>query len=215
MAAWVLSCRHDAPRDEKRTPPAPAISGAKLPGASGGAGASALAPSPAVPLSGDGVFVCTNKDPDHVTQRVALPNGDAYVISRDSQGTWATSDGQHLEDAGLRALELAFRQHGFFDLPQHADADSSGSREWDLRFASASKGHHSTSYGPPPPAFREIFSACERAFAPLPTTRSDVTTALGIYRTLEEYAQSLTRPDLRRQMLLEWLDALQSDLGSP
>jgi hypothetical protein len=185
------------------------------PSTPGAAGGSALAPPPGIALSGDGVFVCTNKDPDHVTQRVALPNGDAYVISRDAQGAWATSDGQHLEDAALRTLELAFRQNGFFDFPQHADADSSGSREWDLRFASASKSHHSTSYGPPPPAFREVFSACERAFAPLPTTRSDVTTALGIYRTLEEYAQSLTRPDLRRQMLLEWLDALQSDLGSP
>jgi hypothetical protein len=39
--------------------------------------------------------------------------------------------------------------------------------------------------------------------------------ALAIYRALEEYGQTLKRPDPRRQMLLEWLDSLLADFSAP
>jgi hypothetical protein len=38
-----------------------------------------------------------------------------------------------------------------------------------------------------------------------------VTVALAIYRTLEEYAKGMKRPDPRRQLLLDWLDSLQAE----
>ncbi|HKO91026.1 MAG TPA: hypothetical protein VJU61_07740, partial [Polyangiaceae bacterium] len=82
-------------------------------------------------------------------------------------------------------------------------------------FASSERKHQAVSYQNPVTAFRELFDACEHAFASLPLAASDVTTALGIYRVLEEYAQGLKRPDPRRQMLLEWLDSLQADFSGP
>jgi hypothetical protein len=158
--------------------------------------------------------LCTNKYEDQVVQRVVLPTGQAFLISH-GPDSWLTSEGERLEEQDLRQLERAFRERHFFDFPDHIDRGKPADREWDLRFASHERGHQALSYEEPVPVFREVFAACEQAFAKLPTTRSDVTVALAIYRGLEEYAQGLKRPDPRRQMLLEWLDSLQADFSSP
>jgi hypothetical protein len=220
--AWLTclalaGCHRDKPQDPAPQPVAPASTVASPPTlpVEGRGGSPALAPDPALKLSGDGVFLCTKKDQDAVVQRVALPNGDAYVVSHGAQGWWATSDGEHFEPPALKGLELAFRQHGFFAFPPQAHVDAGSSREWELRFASPGERHQAISYEQPSLVFRQLFDACEQAFSALSTTRTDVETALVLYRTLEEYAQSLPRTDLRRQMLLEWLDSLQADFASP
>jgi hypothetical protein len=210
----LSACHRDKPQDaappvaSSETPPAPLD--APRHGES-----SALVPSPAVKLSGDGVFLCIAKDQDEVVQRVALPNGDVYIVSHGAQGWWATSDGQHFEPTVLNGLERTFRERGFFDFPAHEHPDAGSGREWELRFASPGERHQAVSYERPAPAFRQVFATCEQAFSAVASARSDVATALIVYRTLEEYAQSLPRTDLRRQMLLEWLDSLQADFASP
>jgi len=179
-------------------------------GARGGLGAGGALGS-AEPLSGDGLYLCTNKYEDQVVQRVALPTGQAFLISHGAD-SWLTSEGESLEEEDLRQLERAFRDSHFFDFPEHLHTAGPADREWDLRFASRERGHQALSFQEPAPTFREVFAACERAFSKLPTTRSeDVTVALAIYRTLEEYAQGMKRPDPRRQMLLDWLDSLQAE----
>jgi hypothetical protein len=188
------------------TPPA----NAPPPGASGAAGL----PASAEPLSGDGLYLCTNKYEDQVVQRVALPTGQAFLISHGPDG-WLTSEGDRLADEDLQKLERAFRDRHFFDFPEHVDTGKPAEREWDLRFASHDRAARAISYEEPVPTFREVFAACEQAFAKLPTTPSDATVALAIYRVLEEYAQGMKRPDPRRQMLIEWLDSLQADFSGP
>ena len=179
------------------------------------AGPTSAASLPAAePLTGDGLFLCTNKYEDRVVQRALLPSGEAFIVSHGPQ-SWQISQGELLGEAERRTLENAFRQRHFFDFPEHVDTDVPAEREWDLRFASSERRHQAVSYENPVVAFREVFDACEHAFKSLPLTSSDVTTALGIYRVLEEYAQGLKRPDPRRQMLLEWLDSLQADFSGP
>jgi len=164
-------------------------------------------------LSGDGLYLCTNKFDDQVVQRVALPTGQAFLISHGSQ-SWLTSEGESLEEEDLKKLESAFRESHFFEFPEHVHTAGAAEREWDLRFASHERAHQAVSFQEPLPPFRDLFAACERAFSKLPTTRTeDVTVALAIYRTLEEYAQGMKRPDPRRQMLLDWLDSLQADFA--
>jgi hypothetical protein len=161
-------------------------------------------------LTGDNLYLCTNKYEDQVVQRVVLPSGQAFLISH-GPDSWLTSEGESLEAEDLRQLERAFRDSHFFDLPEHVHTTGAAEREWDLRFASRERGHQALSFQEPASPFRDVFAACERALSKLPTTRSDVTEALAIYRTLEEYAQAMKRPDARRQMLIEWLDSLQAD----
>jgi hypothetical protein len=162
-------------------------------------------------LSGDGLYLCTNKFEDQVVQRVALPTGQAFLISHGA-ASWLTSEGESLEEEDLQKLERAFRDSHFFDFPEHVHTTGPAEREWDVRFASHERSHQAVSFQEPAAPFRDVFAACERAFSKLPTTRSeDVTVALAIYRTLEEYAQGMKRPDPRRQMLLEWLDSLQAE----
>jgi hypothetical protein len=208
-----------------RTPPDPAPAPASSPKSItpappqlapvGSAGsASVVEPPLGEPLTGDGLFLCTNKFEEQVVQRVALPTGQAFLISHGTS-SWLTSEGERLEDADLQKLERAFRARQFFDFPEHVDTGKPNEREWDLRFASKERSHRAVSYEDPVPAFREVFAACEEVFGKLPTTPSDATVALAIYRALEEYGQSLKRPDLRRQMLLEWLDSLQADFSAP
>jgi len=176
-------------------------------GAPGAAGA-----APTEPLSGDGLYLCINKYEEQVVQRVVLPSGQAFLISHGADNSWLTSEGESLEEEELQKLERAFRDSHFFDLPEHAHTAGAAEREWDLRYASRERGHQSLSFQEPASPFRDVFAACERAFSKLPTTRSeDVTVALAIYRTLEEYAQAMKRPDPRRQMLIERLDSLQAD----
>jgi hypothetical protein len=146
-----------------------------------------------------------------VVQRVALPTGQAFLISHGAQ-SWLTSEGETLEAEDLRQLERAFRDSHFFDFPEHVHTAGAAEREWDLRFATHERAHQAVSFQEPGSPFRELFAACDRAFSKLPTTRSDdVTVALAIYRTLEEYAKAMKRPDPRRQMLLDWLDSLQAE----
>jgi hypothetical protein len=192
---------------------APAPSGAVVP--AGGAGAAAVAELPLTePLTGDGLYLCTNKYEDQVVQRVALPTGQAFLVSHRGS-SWLTSEGERLEDVDLQRLERAFRSRHFLDFPEHVDTGKPNEREWDLRFASKERGHRAVSYEDPAPAFHEIFAACDEVFTKLPSTPSDATVALAIYRALEEYGQSLKRSDPRRQMLLEWLDSLQADFSAP
>lgn len=181
----------------------------------GVAGAPAVVEPPLLePLTGDGLFLCTNKFEEQVVQRVALPTGQAFLISHGAS-SWLTSEGEQLEVPELQKLERAFRARQFFDFPEHVDTSKPNEREWELRFATRERGQRAVSYEEPPPTFREVFAVCEEVFAKLPTTPSDATVALAIYRALEEYAQSLKRPDPRRQMLLQWLDSLQADFSAP
>jgi hypothetical protein len=146
-----------------------------------------------------------------VVQRVVLPTGQAFLISHGAQ-SWLTSEGESLEDEDLRQLERAFRDSHFFEFPEHVHTSGPAEREWDVRFATHDRAHRAVSFQEPVSPFRELFAACERAFSKLPTTRSeDVTVALAIYRTLEEYAKGMKRPDPRRQLLLDWLDSLQAE----
>lgn len=166
------------------------------------------------PLTGDGLFLCTNKYEEQVVQRVALPTGQAFLISHGAN-SWVTSEGERLADEDLQKLERAFRARRFFDFPEHVDTGKPAEREWELRFASRERAHRAVSYEDPAPVFREVFAVCEEVFGKLPTTPSDAKVALAIYRALEEYAKSLKRPDPRRQVLLEWLDSLQADFSAP
>lgn len=183
------------------------------PASSAGQTSAAALPA-AEPLTEDGLFLCTNKYDDKVVQRALLPSGEAFIVAHGPQ-SWQISQGELLGEPERRTLEAAFRQRHFFDFPEHVDTDVPAEREWDLRFASHERKHQAVSYESPVAVFREVFEACEHAFASLRTSPSDVTAALGIYRVLEEYAQGLERPDPRRQMLLEWLDSLQADFSSP
>jgi len=197
-----------------RSSPVPAVPGQAPAAAAGSAGAlgGAGGLASAEPLSGDGLYLCTNKYEDQVVQRVALPTGQAFLISHGAD-SWLTSEGESLEEEDLQKLERAFRDSHFLDFPEHVHTTGPAEREWDLRFASRDRGHQALSFQEPSPPFRDVFAACERAFSRLPTTRSeDASAALAIYRALEEYAQALKRPDPRRQMLLEWLDSLQAEL---
>lgn len=182
-----------------------------VPGAGGSANSGAAGAAASEALSGDGLYLCTNKFEDQVVQRVALPNGQAFLISHGPQ-SWLTSEGESLEDEDLKKLERAFRDSHFFEFPEHVHTAGAAEREWDLRFATHERSHQAVSFQEPASPFRELFGACERAFSKLPTTRSeDVTVALAIYRTLEEYAKGMKRPDPRRQLLLDWLDSLQAE----
>lgn len=216
----VLAC------ERSRTPPEPAPAPASSPqgvspatadkAAPPGAAGSPASAEPALtePLTGDGLFLCTNKFEEQVMQRVALPTGQAFLVSHGASG-WLTSEGERLEEPDLQKLERAFRARQFFDFPEHIDTGKPSEREWELRFASRERGNRAVAYEEPAPAFREVFTACEEVFTKLPTTPSDATVALAIYRALEEYAQSLKRPDPRRQMLLDWLNSLQADFSAP
>jgi len=221
LATFPVACQRPEHRDPVPDPPAkPAVPAAAqatrppaAPVSSAGQTSAASLPAPE-PLTGDGLFLCTNKYDDRVVQRALLPSGEAFIVSHGPQN-WEISQGEILGEAERRVLEGAFRQRHFFDFPEHVDTDVPAEREWDLRFASPERKHRAVSYEKPVVVFREVFEACEHAFANLPTTPSDVTAALGIYRVLEEYAQGLKRQDPRRQMLLEWLDSLQADFSSP
>jgi hypothetical protein len=221
LAASGGSCQRPARQDPAADPPvkqavpsaAQVPRPAPAPVSSAGQTSAASLPAPE-PLTGDGLFLCTNKYDDRVVQRALLPSGEAFIVSHGPK-SWQISQGELLGEAERRILEGAFRQRRFFDFPEHVDTDVPAEREWDLRFATSERKHHAVSYENPVVAFREVFEACEHAFANLPTTPSDVTAALGIYRVLEEYAQGLKRQDPRRQMLLEWLDSLQADFSSP
>lgn len=217
LALGSSACRRS--QDPPEAAPAPARSTtaarpAPAPSAGGADNASsgtAGAPTSAEALSGDGLYLCTNKFEDQVVQRVALPTGQAFLISHGAQ-SWLTSEGESLEDEDLRQLERAFREAHFFDFPEHVHTAGAAEREWDLRFATHDRAHQAVSFQEPGSPFRELFAACDRVFSKLPTTRSeDVTVALAIYRTLEEYAKGMKRPDPRRQLLLDWLDSLQAE----
>jgi len=218
LATSLSGCQRPARQDPASDPPvrqqAPPPAPAPRPPSAPVAKTSAAALPASEPLTGDGLFLCTNKYDEQVVQRALLPSGEAFVVSHGPQ-SWQISQGEFLGEAERRILEGAFRQRHFFDFPEHVDTDVPAEREWDLRFASSERKHQAISYESPVAAFREVFDACEHAFKSLPLTASDVTAALGIYRVLEEYAQGLKRPDPRRQMLLEWLDSLQADFSSP
>lgn len=219
LLLFALACQRSRTPPEPAPAPAssppgatPVAEKAALPGAAGGP--AVVEPPLTEPLTGDGLFLCTNKFEEQVVQRVALPTGQAFLISHGAS-SWLTSEGERLEEPELQKLERAFRARHFFDFPEHVDTGKPNEREWELRFASRERGNRAVSYEDPAPAFRELFTVCEEVFAKLPTTPSDATVALAIYRALEEYAQSLKRPDPRRQMLLEWLDSLQADFSAP
>ncbi len=219
-ALLVLGCQRSrnppepspAPVTSPKSSPAPAPEQLPPPRAAGSL--AVVEPPLTEPLTGDGLFLCTNKYEEQVVQRVALPTGQAFLISH-AASSWLTSEGEQLEEADLQRLERAFRARHFFDFPEHVDTGKPNDREWELRFASRERGRRALSYEEPVPAFREVFAVCEEVFAKLPTTPSDATVALAIYRALEEYAKTLKRPDPRRQMLLEWLDSLQADFSAP
>jgi hypothetical protein len=215
----ALACQRSRTPPEPAPPPASAPGGqpqvadkSALPGAAGAP--AVVEPALTEPLTGDGLFLCTNKFEEQVVQRVALPTGQAFFVSHGGN-SWLTSEGERLEEPELQRLERAFRARHFFEFPEHVDTGKPNEREWELRFATRERGQRAVSYEEPVPVFREVFAVCEDVFAKLPTTPSDATVALAIYRALEEYAQSLKRPDPRRRMLLEWLDSLQADFSAP
>lgn len=172
----------------------------------------------AVPApSGEAVVVCSDTQGNRVVQRIALPNGDAFVVSRE-KASWSVSEGNRLPADVLGSLESAFGQQRFFEFPERVSSEAAEGREWDLRFATRKRRHGSLNYEHDRrdmPAYHAIFSLCERAFASLPLSASDVPTALAVYRTLEDYAKSLPVHDARRELLIEWLDSLQADFASP
>ena len=217
LVLGLCACRRGQDPPEAAPSPARSSTAAARPapvpnaGGAGNASSGAAGASTAEALSGDGLYLCTNKFEDQVVQRVALPTGQAFLISHGPQ-SWLTSEGETLDDEDLRQLERAFRDAHFFDFPEHVHTAGAAEREWDLRFATHERAHQAVSFQEPGPPFRELFAACERAFSKLPTTRSeDVTVALAIYRSLEEYAKGMKRPDPRRQLLLDWLDSLQAE----
>src|SRR5262245_42236086 len=69
-----------SPKSAAPTPPAAAAPS----GAAGGA--AVVEPALTEPLTGDGLFLCTNKYEEQVVQRVALPTGQAFLISHGA--TW-------------------------------------------------------------------------------------------------------------------------------
>jgi len=169
------------------------------------------------PPSGEAVVVCSNTQGNRVVQRVALPNGDAFVVSRE-KASWSVSEGNRLPADVRGSLESAFGRQRFFEFPERVSSEAAEGREWDLRFATKKRRHGSLNYEHDQsdmPAYHTIFSLCERAFAGLPLSKSDVPTALAVYRTLEDYAKSLPVHDARRELLIEWLDSLQADFASP
>ncbi len=168
----------------------------------------------------EAVYVCVDNTGSRVVQRVALPGGEAFVVSHGRDG-WRVSEGQRLPKGALAKLANAANEHRFFDFPERfpeRDGPGFGGREWDLWLGSPARRHHSHRYQAREqelPAYQALFSLCERSFAGLPLRQTDLRGAIAIYRTLEDYAKGLPGADPRRALLLEWLDSLQADYASP
>jgi hypothetical protein len=168
----------------------------------------------------EAVYVCVDNTGSQVVQRVALPGGEAFVVSHGRDG-WRVSEGQRLPAKALGELAGAANAHHFFDFPERFpehEGQGFGGREWDLWLGSPSRRHHSHRYqarGQELPAYQAFFSLCERSFASLRLRQTDLRGAIAIYRTLEDYARGLEGDDPRRALLIDWLDSLQADYASP
>jgi hypothetical protein len=178
-----------------------------------GAAPDARAPA----ASGEALLMCANTSGDRVVQRVVLPDGDAFVIARD-KNHWSVGEGQRLPEEVLGRLENTFTEQHFFDFPEKLSSEAAEGDDWDLRLATKSRRHqsHNFSHGERDAApYHAVFAACDQAFQSLPVRESDAATAVGVYRTLEDYAKTLPAHDPRRGMLLEWIDSQQADFVSP
>src|SRR6185503_929995 len=100
FALLALACQRGrnppdpAPVPAARTISAPEVSKRATPPDPGsGAAGSTAVPGPAEALTGDGLYLSTNKYEEQVVQRVALPTGQAFLISRGPE-SWLTSEGE-------------------------------------------------------------------------------------------------------------------------
>lgn len=216
LGSLEVACRRSS-NEEKKPAPAvvtsPPVAAPPEPHAAGGGAPDAHPPA----ATGEGLIICTDTRDERVVQRVVLPDGDAFVITRQKK-VWSVSEGQRLDPAALGKLEAAFTERHFFELPEHVSANAVEGPQWELRFATRTRRHESQNFAQSEreaPDHHALYALCEETFAGLPSSPSDLQTAIGVYRTLEDYAKTLAPHDPRRDMLIEWLDSLQADFASP